>query len=305
MSEFGNGKWGTPRPLPPPINSPYHESSISISSDGKKIFVASERPGGWGGSDIYMVEKNGAGQLGTAMNLGPSINSEWDEDSPFLSFDGTVLYFSSKGHDSMGGFDIFRSRQKLNQWSVAENLGFPINTPGHDTYFVGTKDGKRAYYSSIREEGFGADDIYLITLPKELVDDEKISVQTSQAESNFTDAGPSRDFVIYFSFGERQPSSRDLQKVLDFITLSSKITDVLIETEGHTDNIGSEKYNQSLSLLRAQSVKSYLASKGITPARITTKGWGASQPAASNDAEKNGRALNRRVEIRVVPQFEN
>ena len=299
VSEFADGKWGTPRPLPPPINSPYHESSISISSDGKKIFIASERPGGWGGSDIYVIEKNEAGQWGTAMNLGPSINSQWDEDSPFLSFDGKILYFSSRGHDSMGGFDIFRSLQKSNQWSEAENLGFPINTPGNDIYFVSTKDGKRAYYSSIREEGLGADDIYLITLPKELEEEVK-AVSAIQKGLDYSPVQKKQPFlVIYFTFAAYQPSIKELQLIDDFISQIPKEKDSFIQVDGHTDKVGSNKFNLSLSISRAQSVKAHLVARGIPPERITTKGWGAGQPAMSNDDEKEGRELNRRVEIRV------
>lgn len=299
VSEFTDGKWGTPRPLPPPINSPFHESSISISSDGKKIFIASERPGGWGGSDIYVIEKNEAGQWGTAMNLGPSINSQWDEDSPFLSFDGMILYFSSKGHDSMGGFDIFRSVQKSNQWSEAENLGFPINTPGNDIYFVGTKDGKQAYYSSIREEGFGADDIYLITLPKELVEEAK-AVWAIQKEPDYSPTEQRQPLlVIYFTFATSQLSPQQLQLIDDFIGQIPKGKDSFIQVDGHTDKVGSDKFNLSLSISRGQSVKTHLVERGIPLERIAIKGWGAGQPAVSNDDEKAGRELNRRVEIRV------
>ena len=299
VSEFTEGKWGKPIPLPSPINSPYHESSISISADGKKIFVASERPGGWGGSDIYVIEKNEAGQWGTAMNLGPSINSQWDEDGPFLSLDCMILYFSSTGHDSMGGFDIFRSLQRSNKWSEAENLGFPINTPGNDNYFVGTKDGKRAYYSSIREEGFGAEDIYLITLPKELVEEAKAvsAIQKDIDDSPTEQRQPL--LVIYFTFAAYQLSFQQLQLIDDFISQIPKWKDSFIQVDGHTDKVGSDKFNLSLSISRAQSVKAHLAERGIPLERIMIKGWGAGQPAVSNDDEKDGRELNRRVEIRV------
>ena len=299
-SEFKNGKWGLPKSLPSPINSPYHESSIAISSDQKKIIVASERPGGLGGSDLYMIEKNTSGQWGAAVNLGPSVNTEWDDDSPFISYDGKTLYFSSRGHNTMGGFDIFRSQKNGDGWLAAENLGFPINTPGNDIYFVSTRDGKRAYYSSVREEGLGEEDIYLITLPKELVEDEAISVLGTQSKPDLVDAPLGQPFlIIHFSFGKHLPPFPDIEKVQDLITRLSNVKDATIQIDGHTDNVGSEKYNKTLSLLRAESVKSYLASKGIAPERMIIKGWGASQPAASNDDEKDGRAQNRRVEIRV------
>ncbi len=300
VSEFTDGKWETPKALPSQINSPYHESSIAISADGNKIFVSSERPGGWGGSDIYVIEKDDAGQWGAAINLGPLINTQWDEDSPFLSFDGSILYFSSKGHDSMGGFDIFRSLQKSNQWSEAENLGFPINTPGNDIYFIASKDGKRAYYSSIREEGFGAEDIYLITLPEELVEKTKLVSVIQKKERDFSpmETGHS-SLLIYFAFSGNQLSPQELQTIDDFVGQILKRRDSFIQVDGHTDKIGSEKFNMALSISRALSVKAHLVERGLPPERITIRGWGAGQPAASNDDEKEGRELNRRVEIRV------
>ncbi|MEJ0056484.1 MAG: hypothetical protein WDN75_13030 [Bacteroidota bacterium] len=176
LSEMVNGKWTQPKPLPFPVNTKDHESSVAITSDGNKLFVASERAGGMGGSDIYLVEKNSAGQWSSAKNLGPSINTEWDDDSPFIDYDGQALYFSSKGHNSIGGYDIFRSLLKGDAWTPAENLGLPINTTSNDSYFVSTADGARAYYSSVRSGGFGEEDIYMITLPAELVRDETPSV---------------------------------------------------------------------------------------------------------------------------------
>ena len=199
----------------------------------------------------------------------------------------------------MGGFDIFRSLQRSNQWSEAENLGFPINTPGNDNYFVSTKDGKRAYYSSIREEGFGAEDIYLITLPKDLGEEAKAvsAIQKDIDDSPTEQRQPL--LVIYFTFAAYQLSFQQLQLIDDFISQIPKWKDSFIQVDGHTDKVGSDKFNLSLSISRAQSVKAHLAERGIPLERIMIKGWGAGQPAVSNDDEKDGRELNRRVEIRV------
>lgn len=292
VSDFINGKWSQPRLLPAPINTPYHESSVSVSSDGKKMFVASERPGGLGGSDIYVTEKNKFGQWGFATNLGPSVNSAWDEDSPFIDYDGNILYFSSTGHTSMGGYDIFRSLQKAGNWSKAENLGFPINTPGPDSYFVSTKDGKRAYYSSVREEGFGEEDIYLITLPAELVREGE--------KSNFSKSFPNQALVIHFPFGSAQWPPADRPRLDSLLIEIGKTPNSTIQIEGHTDDIGVEEFNQALSLSRAQAVKSYFEAMGINPERIKVKGWGPNRPLFSEVHQKDGRALNRRTEIHVI-----
>ena len=289
VSDLINGKWSQPQLLPSPINTRYHESSVSISSDGKKIFVASERPGGLGGSDIYVTEKNKFGQWGPATNLGPSVNSAWDDDSPFIDYDGNILYFSSTGHNSMGGYDIFRSLRKPGKWSIAENLGFPINTPGPDSYFVSTKDGKRGYYSSVREEGFGEEDIYLITLPPELSkEEETMSGNSGQV------------LVVYFPFGSAQWPAADRPRLDSVLIEIGKTPNSIIQIDGHTDDIGVEEFNQALSLSRAQAVKSYFEAKGIKPERIKVKGWGSNKPLVSDAHEKDGRALNRRAEIHVI-----
>ena len=102
------------------------------------------RPGGNGGFDIYFSTKNKKGEWGPSKILGKVINTEGDEDAPFIQFDGKTLYFSSTAHNGMGGFDIFKSEydSASNEWSNPENLGYPLNTPDDDIYFVMTKDGK-------------------------------------------------------------------------------------------------------------------------------------------------------------------
>jgi outer membrane protein OmpA-like peptidoglycan-associated protein len=167
VSERGSdGKWGTPEPLPGVINSSYRESSVSISTDEKTLFFASDRPGGYGGSDIYVCTKDSKGEWSRVKNLGPRINTEFDEDGPFISFDSKNLYFSSEAHKGMGGFDIFRSEwidPEKNEWGDPENIGYPINTPDDDVFYTTSKDGLRSYYSSVREGGYGYTDIYVIT----------------------------------------------------------------------------------------------------------------------------------------------
>lgn len=161
-----DGKWSEPKPLPGIVNSSYREASVSITADGKLIYFASDRPGGFGGSDIYSCSRDKNGDWTRVKNLGPVINTDQEEDGPFISYDGKTLYFSSKGHKGMGDFDIFKSELKnadKNEWSEPENIGYPINTPDADVYFTASKDGKRWFYSSVREDGLGYEDIYVIT----------------------------------------------------------------------------------------------------------------------------------------------
>lgn len=166
-SERTNGVWSEPVPMPGIINSSFEEKSVSISADEKTLYFSSNRPGGFGGLDLYRATKDSKGEWSNVKNLGPKINTDQDDDAPFIDYDLVTLYFSSKGHKGMGGFDVFKSTldAKGNEWSDPENLGYPINTPDNDIYFVSSKDSKRAYYSSVREDGMGYTDIYMITIP--------------------------------------------------------------------------------------------------------------------------------------------
>src|SRR5690606_31672895 len=170
FTELNNGVWTEPMPLPGIINSSFEEKSITISKDEKTVYFSSNRPGGYGGLDLYKATKDAKGEWSNVKNLGPKINSPEDDDAPFIDYDGVTLYFSSMGRKGMGGFDIFKSvyDPMTNEWSEPENLGYPINTPDDDVYFVTSKDSKRAYYSSVREDGIGYTDIYMITIPEGL-----------------------------------------------------------------------------------------------------------------------------------------
>lgn len=165
-----DGAWSEPRPLGNHINTAYAETSMSLSPDGNTMFFSSDRPEGEGGFDIWVTYKNQKGNWGDAINLGSEINTPLDEDAPFIGFDGKTMYFSSDGGEGMGGFDIYRvtyDSSSMN-WSPPSNMGYPINTPDDDIYFIPTKDGSRAYYASVRDEGFGYTDIYMLKIPEEL-----------------------------------------------------------------------------------------------------------------------------------------
>lgn len=167
FTERKNGEWTEPAPLPGFINSSAEENSVSITKDGKTIYFSSNRPGGYGGLDIYKATKDSKGEWSGVKNMGPKINTDTDDTSPFIDYDQKTLYFSSKGRKGMGGYDIFSSTMDVatGEWSEPVNLGYPINTSDDDIFYVRNKDGKRAYYSSVREDGLGFTDIYMITEP--------------------------------------------------------------------------------------------------------------------------------------------
>lgn len=407
-----NGQWGAPVPLPGIINSSFNEKSISISSDERTLYFASDRPGGFGGIDIYRATLDSKGQWSNVRNLGPKINTEFDEEGPFIDQDDVTLYFSSKGHKGMGGHDIFKAvfDPNTNEWSDPENLGYPINTPDDDVYFVASADGKRAYYSSVREDGMGYTDIYMITIPEGLKDTEPVvaSVDTTRNEpvkpeekdpvtipekpaatvplqyvvsvvdaetqsplnarvrlqglrdnvivastragngvTNFAIAGPQeKDYRlsveldgyvflnetvklpgagpepqtinrtvalrklavgvsgvlrnIYFDFDKWSFKNESYNELNKLERMMQQNPNIQVEISGHTDNIGTKAYNMFLSRKRAEAVKDFLTGKGIDARRIKASGYGESRPLASNDDEREGRELNRRVEFLVI-----
>lgn len=161
---YGNGdiyesflkgsEWSAPQPIQAPVNTEAHESSASISPDGRTIYFISDRPGGKGKRDIWSVSKDVSGNWQEPKNLGRTINSTEDEESVYIHPDGRTLYFSSRGHNTIGGFDVFRSVwSEEDGWSDPENLGDPVNSEGDDLFYVLTADGKQAYYTSTRNGG--------------------------------------------------------------------------------------------------------------------------------------------------------
>ena len=409
VSEREGGVWTSPAPLSEAINSSYMENSITISPDKNLLFFASNRPGGYGGIDIYVSEKDKKGNWGKSKNLGPMINTEFDEEGPFIDYDGKTLYFSSMGRKGIGGHDIFKAEfdSLAEEWTEPENLGFPINTPDNDVYFVSTKDGKRGYYASVRTDGMGYQDIYMVTIPdlgedmnllasanEDIIQTEKpeekqleIEVKkdlrpvtlTVNLEDNATgepleaivklrrasdnivvavkkltsgvyemevqdeneteymlsaqkEGYMFKNFKITLPAAQNEPISltrniemdklqKGLQSVLrniyfDFDKASFKINSydelnkleqlmavndkIKVEISGHTDNIGKKDYNQWLSQKRANAVVAYLVNKGLDERRFVAKGYGETMPLASNDNEKDGRMLNRRVEFKIL-----
>ena len=409
VSEREGGVWTSPAPLSEAINSSYMENSITISPDKNLLFFASNRPGGYGGIDIYVSEKDKKGNWGKSKNLGPMINTEFDEEGPFIDYDGKTLYFSSMGRKGIGGHDIFKAEfdSLAEEWTEPENLGFPINTPDNDVYFVSTKDGKRGYYASVRTDGMGYQDIYMVTIPDlgedmnllasanediiqtEKPDEKQLEIEvkkdlrpvtlTVNLEDNATgepleaivklrrasdnivvavkkltsgvyemevqdeneteymlsaqkEGYMFKNFKITLPAAQNEPISltrniemdklqKGLQSVLrniyfDFDKASFKINSydelnkleqlmavndkIKVEISGHTDNIGKKDYNQWLSQKRANAVVAYLVNKGLDERRFVAKGYGETMPLASNDNEKDGRMLNRRVEFKIL-----
>jgi outer membrane protein OmpA-like peptidoglycan-associated protein len=408
--------WSEPQPVSDNINSSYSENSVTISPDGQTLYFSSDRPGGYGGLDLYKCEKDRRGEWGKVTNLGETVNTPYDEDGVFIDFDGKTLYFSSRGRKGMGGYDIFKSIYKVEDdtWSDPVNLGYPINTPDDDIFFVSTKDGKRGYFATVRNDGVGYLDIYMVEIPdqsKDLADklenknQKNLSEEGGLANHNIKQVANSKSaqtklqpvqLLLKVEDGSTQqaidatvllkgkqqtetltaeklapgiyqfnirndeaeeymlavekpgymyknvkisipPMSADSQEFRKKVSLDPVVTDyrmilefvyfdinsarlkdssvgelerlksflsgnpeVKVEIAGHTDSSGPATYNQALSQKRAQAIVDYLIAQGITTERLAARGYGETDPIASNDDEAEGRELNRRVELRVL-----
>ena len=145
------------------VNTKHWETHSMMSNNNRRFFFVSDRPGGYGGRDIYVMERKKNGGWSKPKNLGPGINTEWDEDSPFISVDNTTLYYSTNGEKSIGGFDIMKSQMAEDStWSEGVNMGYPFNSTNDDIFYTTTVDGRRGYMTSYRKDGHGEKDIYEI-----------------------------------------------------------------------------------------------------------------------------------------------
>jgi outer membrane protein OmpA-like peptidoglycan-associated protein len=370
-------RWRPPVNLGPPINTGAWEAQPSISPDGRTLYFVSNRSGGYGNMDIWKSVQNVHGIWTEPVNLGEKINTIEDEMSPFIHPDNQTLYFSSKGHIGMGGFDIFKSTKHLDgNWTAPVNLGYPINTHYDEAGLIVTAGGERAFFSSDRLEGAGKD-IYMFDLHAsvrpisvsymkgivydadtrvrlsagfELIDlNNSELVMRSQSDNRtgeFLVTIPAdRDYAlnvsrpdylffsenfslkgitsmdepflmdiplhkiksgekvilrnIFFDFDKsdlRQESFVELNKLVLFLKENPTVKIII---NGHTDNVGSQEYNMKLSDQRAAAVVRYLTEKGIGRERISSRGYGSSQPVDTNETPE-GRAKNRRTEFEVL-----
>jgi tetratricopeptide (TPR) repeat protein len=164
-SRMEDGLWTSALKMGEHISTKYWESHASFSKDGQTLYFTSNRKGGHGGLDIYLSEKQADGKWGPPQNLGTTINSRYNEECPYISEDGQVLYFSSYGHYNMGGYDIFYSRKTpQGKWAEPVNIGYPINTTDDNLYFQPIDNGNAAYYSVFSPSGIGRHDIYYMNI---------------------------------------------------------------------------------------------------------------------------------------------
>ncbi len=175
FSEFDGRKWTRMKSFDSRINTFYYETSFYINDKGDEVYFSSDSPDGVGGIDLYYSKLDDKGKWGHPVNLGPRINTPYDEEHPFLASNGEILFFSSTGHETMGGFDIFFS-QKLEDgiWTKPINLGYPVNTTGNDISYIALEEGNRGYIAKDLPGGYGLVDIYEVEIPRDLLFADKL-----------------------------------------------------------------------------------------------------------------------------------
>lgn len=382
-SQLKSTGWTKPVPFSATINSAQWDAQPCISADGKTLFFSSMRPDGKGGRDLWMTTRQASGKWSKPENLGDTINTDGDEQTPFLHPDGQTLYFTSNGLPGMGENDLyFARRQPDGAWGTPQNLGYPINTKANEGTLTVSLDGRTAYFAANRPGGQGGIDIYQFELPEHArpqpVTYARAHVKDAAtgkplvAKVDFTDLKTGQSYVsastkadgtflvclpagkdyalnvskekylfysenfnlvetatfekpfllnielqtitpdeatsggakpialrnVFFETGSaslRPESSAELDRLAGLLT---DVPTLKIQINGHTDNVGDDASNQSLSEARAKAVYDYLISKNIPGERLKFKGFGESQPLETNDTPE-GRSRNRRTEFVV------
>ena len=160
QSRLSGDKWSDVEKLNGNINTKYWESHATLTQDGRRLYFTSNRKESIGGLDIFVSERDSTGDWGPAKNLGPVINTEYNEETPFLANNDRTLFFSSRGHHNIGGYDIFRSDlDEKGEWGAPVNIGYPVNTTDDDLFFMPVGKGNRGYLSRFTADGHGKMDI--------------------------------------------------------------------------------------------------------------------------------------------------
>lgn len=167
VSYLQNDVWSEPESLGPFVNTEFRETSATLSIDGQTLYFTSNRPGGYGELDIWMSNLQEDGSWGVAKNIGGKLNSKLNEEGPYLHPSDTVMYFSSNGHPGMGGYDLFMSINKGGEWNEPKNIGYPLNSPDDDVYFISSPEGNYGFYASNQYGSSGSTNIYTLKLPSQ------------------------------------------------------------------------------------------------------------------------------------------
>ena len=316
-------RWTKPVPLGNTINTPYNEESVFIHPDGQTLYFSSDGHPGMGGLDIFISRKDENGKWGEPVNLGYPINTHKNENSLLVASDGRTAYFASDRDEGFGELDLYKfeldekfAPQKVSYFAgvisnsntdqpleakfelidlessklVVESYSDPVNgeflmtLPAGKEYALNVSKDGYLFYS----ENFALEESTALEPVKKNIPLEPIEIGKKIVLKN-----------IFFETDKYQlkgKSKVELNKLIEFLNQNPSLK---IKVMGHTDNVGSDAYNKTLSKNRAKSVVNYLAENGIASDRIKSEGYGANQPIADN-ATPEGRAKNRRTEFQIV-----
>ncbi|MTI38904.1 OmpA family protein [Fulvivirga lutimaris] len=327
-SDYDGQNWSEPEFLTNKINSSiYSENSITETSSPDMVFYTSSRPGNEGGIDIYYCIKDDKGKdWYKSKSLGAVINTPGDEDSPFLAYDGKTLYFSSTGHKGYGGYDIFKSvyDSLTGEWSIPENLGYPVNTPDDEISFNISPDQRTGYYASVREGGLGFSDIFMVKYHGDNLDQKALiaanygnpdapgnnsgtTTESGAVKIASNDIEPEYDeheiklmdetHRIFFNNDQSAIGDKHRAELDSIVQMIYKYSFLTIDIAGYASKDGNPRYNLELSNKRALIVLNYLVDQGVDESRIVARGFG-SITDEEGDAEEH-----RRADVRIVSKL--
>jgi outer membrane protein OmpA-like peptidoglycan-associated protein len=297
--------------LPTAFEGPMHPEDGDVHAyflEKNAIVFSSRRPGGFGGLDLYLSTRFSDGTWSEGRNLGPVINSPYDEDTPFLSADGQVLYFSSNRLESMGGLDVFRAvyDPEKQQFNTPENLGIPVNSPFDDAWFQIASDGNSAFFASDRFESMGARDLfvaYYLNTQEEQAEQAPpffASVKTASPGSSNRIEIP----IMYYTDDRDVLRKENIPTLEQIAALARSYPESIVQVFVHTHESGPAKFDLYYGIKRAELVAKALTERGIEAARIELLSAGPFYPQALNTLNGQlsaaGQAYNRRFTCRIM-----
>jgi outer membrane protein OmpA-like peptidoglycan-associated protein len=304
-------------------STPFKSPMLVEIGDGTPYFVndtmlifSSRRPGGYGGLDLYYtLFQNGTWQ--EAVNLGKSINSAYDETTPFLAINGRTLYFSSNNTRGIGDFDIYKSTfddEKL-VWTMPENLGIPINSAGEDAFFRLNSDGSKGFFSSKRKDGFGERDLYIAYYKNPLLEQDNVSVpdlffkvkkknaviDNENSDENVVKVVNYRFSNLLYDKDADLVSAKNRNTLDNMVAFLTKNPTVKVSIVSHSEETSTLDLDAFLSVKRAEKISEYLVKNGCNANQIAVLGCGSSFPIALNNTDgnvnKTGQKFNRRIDL--------
>jgi outer membrane protein OmpA-like peptidoglycan-associated protein len=320
---FSANPLDTSRNIYLPAVSRLGDQDLFSVNDSTFIF-SSAREGGYGGYDLYITERK-ENTWSKPQNMGPEVNSIYNERSPFLANSGTLLYFSSDRENSLGGYDIFFAGFGIEKsgWNPAINMGYPISSPGDDLFFRLSQDGRSAFFSSDRQNSIGGDDIFVVYLKNQVLQqsaytkfnpfqDEIIETE-AMAEAKRMNASSENNGVIpkvkireivlsplYFSDSKNVALGNNLQELTNLADIMNIFPNTKVTLAGYTQEENNKAYELYFSIKMAEEAAEFLSKQGISKERILLLGYGAQYPIVKDKRSSLAERNNLRIDIQLT-----